>query len=48
MCAHTGSTIEKIGSSFKHVSVTPTPRPRTRRPEEISMNAGGYTVSVSV
>ena len=42
MCAHTGSTIEKIGLSFKPMSVAHTPRPRIRKSEGISMNAGGY------
>ena len=38
----------KIVSSFKHMSVAPTPPRRTRKPEGISMTAGEYTVSVSV
>ena len=36
------STIEGIGSTFKHMSVAPTPLPRARKPEGISMNPGGY------
>lgn len=36
------SNIERIGLSFKHMSVAPTPFPRTRKPEGISMNAGEY------
>ena len=35
--------LKKIVLSFKHVSVAPTPRPRTRKPKRISMNAGGFT-----
>ena len=42
------STIKSLGSSFKHVSVTPTPRPRTRKPKRISMNAGEYCKCCSV
>ena len=42
------STIEWLGSSFKQMSVAPTPRPRTRKPEGISMNAGGYCKCFSV
>ena len=36
------STIERIGSSFKHMSVAPTLLPLARKPEGIPMKAGGY------
>ena len=42
------SNIERTGSSFKPMSVAPTPRPRTRKPEGMSMNAGGYCKCCSV
>lgn len=42
------STIERLGLSFKQMSVAHTPLPRTRNPEGIPMNAGGYCKCFSV